>query len=192
MRRTQSWLVLESRCEYPMLSSIGTLNTLWGLTTTLYFSPSVIPSSGPVLRQTLDQGVPLPPPSPLSLPLRNPSPQPSSSLGSSAGDCLPPGLTTSLQGWLTSCVQRSWPSNPYVALRFNLCRMLRRKMDQNLDIFEQVFHSTVKEYRDGREHDVLGCQGCFNVEGYCRKSCYNVLHPFHRCPPALDCSCDEL
>ena len=50
-------------------------------------------------------------------------------------------------------------------------------MDQNLDIFEQVFHSVVKEYWDGREHDVLGCQACFNVGGYCRKSCYNVLHP---------------
>ena len=31
-----------------------------------------------------------------------------------------------------------------------------------------------------------------DVVGYCRKSCYNVLHPFHRCPPCLDCSCDEL
>ena len=38
-------------------------------------------------------------------------------------------------------------------------------MDQNLDIFEQVFRSVVKEYWDGREHDVLGCQACFNVGG---------------------------
>ena len=30
-------------------------------------------------------------------------------------------------------------------------------MDQNLDIFEQVFCSVVKEYQDSREHDVLGC-----------------------------------
>ena len=65
-------------------------------------------------------------------------------------------------------------------------------MDQNLDIFETVFHSVVKEYRDGGSYDVLGCQACFDVGGYCRKSYYNVLHPFHRCPPALNCSCDEL
>ena len=140
----------------------------------------------------LRSGVPLPPPSPLSLPLRNPSPQPSSSLGLLAEDCPPSELTTSLWGQSTSRVQRSRPSNPYVALHFDLQRSLRRKMDRNLDIFEQVFHSVVREYWEGREHDVLGCQACFNVGGYCRKSCYNALHPFHRCPPCLDCSCDKL
>ena len=36
-------------------------------------------------------------------------------------------------------------------------------MDQNLDIFETVFHSVVKEYRDGGSYDVLGCQACFDV-----------------------------
>ena len=65
-------------------------------------------------------------------------------------------------------------------------------MDQNLDIFEQVFRSVVREYQDGREHDVLGCQACFDIVGYCRKSCYNVLHPFHRCLPCLDCPCNKL
>ena len=38
-------------------------------------------------------------------------------------------------------------------------------MDQNLDIFEQVFRSVVKEYRDGREHSILGCRACFKVGG---------------------------
>ena len=125
-------------------------------------------------------------------PLEDAYPPPSSSQASSPEVLLWIGLTTSSRGQSTSHVQRSHPSNPYVALRFNLQRMLRKKMNQNLDIFEQVFRSVVIEYWDGREHDVLGYQACFNVGGYCRKSCYNVLHPFHRCPPALDCSCNKL
>ena len=35
-------------------------------------------------------------------------------------------------------------------------------MDQNLDIFEQVFRSVVKEYWEGREHDV--CQGLSTLD----------------------------
>ena len=175
-----------------MASSIGTWNTSSGLITSLSFSPSATLYSEPALCQGLDLGVPLPPLSPLSLPLRIPSPPPSLSQALSP-EVLPPiGSTSTSQGQRTSRVQRSRPSNPYVALRFNLWRLLQRKMDQNLDIFEQVFRSVVKEYREEREHDVLGCQACFNIVGYCRKSCYNVLHPFHRCPPWLDCSCDKL
>ena len=192
MLRTQSWLELVSRCGYPMLLSVGTSNTSSELIIIPCCSPLGTLSSKPVLRQMLDQGVPLPLLSPLSLPSRMHTPPPSSSRGSSPKVLLLTGSTNSSRGRLTSRVQRSCPSNPYVALHFDLQRMLRRKMDQNLDIFEQVFHSVVKEYREGREHNVLGCQACFDVGGYCRKSCYNVLHPFHRCPPCLDCSCNEL
>ena len=190
--RTPSWLMSESRCGYPMLLSIGTLNTLLALITIPCFSPLGTLPSGPVLRQMLDQGVPLPLLSPLSLPLRMHTPPPSSSRALFPEVLPQTGLTTSSQGRSISRVQRLRPSNPYVALQFDLQRILRRKMDQNLDIFEQVFRSVVKEYRDGRGHDVLGCQACFDVGGYCRKSCYSVLHPFHRCPPALDCSCNKL
>ena len=88
----------------------------------------------------------------------------------SVGSHLLPGLMTSSQSWWTFHVQRLHPSNPYVALWFNLCWMLRKKIDQNLDIFEQVFHLVVKEYQDGGSYDVLGCQYYFQVGGYCQET----------------------
>ena len=147
--------MFESKHGLAMPSSTATWSISLGLTTIPSSSPSGRPYWEPVLRQTLDQGVSLPPSSPLSLPLRNPSPPPSSSQGLLVGDHPLPGLMTSLWSQSTSCVQRSHPSNPYLVLWFDLQRLLRKKMDQNLDIFEQVFCSVVKEYWDGGSHDVL-------------------------------------
>ena len=65
-------------------------------------------------------------------------------------------------------------------------------MDQNPDIFEQVFCLVVKEYRDRGSHNALGCEACYDNGGFCRKSSYQPLHPFHRHLPCQECSCDKL
>ena len=50
-------------------------------------------------------------------------------------------------------------------------------MDQNLDIFEQVFRLVVKEYQDGSSHNALGCEAWYDNRGFCMKSSYHPLHP---------------
>jgi len=130
------------------------------------------------LRKGLDRGVALPP----ALPLRTVS--------------LPPtlpqtGMRTSSPRGSTSRLQRSRPSDPYVALKFDIRRSLKKRMDRHPRYFDQVMREVMREYENGRSHNVLGCDDCYAVAGYCRQSSYHPQHPFHRCPlNGEECPCE--
>ena len=135
-------------------------------------------STSSSLRKGLDQGVTLPP----ALSLRTVS--------------LPPtlpqsGMRTSSPRGSSSRLQQSRPSDPYVALKFDICRSLKKRMDRHPRNFDQVLREVMREFENGRSHDVLECQNCYEASGFCRKSSYNPQHPFHRCPlSGEECSCE--